>query len=145
MQLLHLDSRGGLFFMLNHKLCGLLIASGFRLLPWNYHLLPFLMQEVVFFLIQGIWQVWVPSLGEHRWQLKGCWNNSTPTSLMANRVSRESNETLQICSNRSCVPDKHGRDLMPPVMPSAVVWHLICLPMLSCLAVMSRAPLLSRS
>lgn len=117
--------------MLSYRQWALLMASGFRLLSWNCHLLPFLMQEVIFFLIQGIWQVWAPSLWEHRWQLKGCWNDFTPTLMMTNRVSGESGQTLQICLNISCVSDKCGRGLILPVMASAEVRGPTCLPALS--------------
>lgn len=119
----------------------LLMASGFRLLSWNNHLLPFLMQEVFgfFFLIQGIWQVWAPSLWEHRWQLKGCWNDFTPTLAMTNWVSGESGKTLQICLSISCVSDKCGRGLMLPVMASAEVRGATCLPTLSWLILVSKS------
>lgn len=74
-----------------------------------------------FLLIWGIWQVWAPSLWERRWQLKGCWNDFTPTLVRTNQVSGESDKTLQICLNLTCVSDKCGRDLMLPVMVSAEV------------------------
>lgn len=81
----------------------------------------------VFFSIQDIWQVWAPSLWEHRWQLKGCWNDFTPTLVMTYWVSGETGKTLQICLNIFCVSEKCGRDLMLPVIASAEVRGPICL------------------
>lgn len=124
MRLLRLDS-GGTYF--SCFVIGCADGSGFRLLSWNCHLLPFLMQEVFFFSIQDIWQVWTPSLWEHRWQLKGCWNDFTPTLVMTYWVSGETGKTLQSCLNIFCVSEKCGRDLMLPAIASAEVRGPICL------------------
>lgn len=142
---LYLDS-GGLFFMFNHLQCALLIASGFRLLPWNCYLLPFLVQEVVLFFnlrhltslsplpvgaqmaAKGMLEQFHPYLGDDKQGFR-----------------RERWGCLCKCLNRSCVLDRCGRDLMIPVRASAVFWGVTCLPMLSCLIIVSRAPLLSRS
>lgn len=119
-------------------------ASSFRLLPWNCHLLPFLMQEVVLFNLRHLTSLSPLPVGAQM-AAKGMLERFH-SYLGDDKPGFRRERQDCLCSlNRSHVPDKHGRDVMLPVIASAVVWGPTCSPILYCLIIMPRAPFLSRS